>query len=183
MRRATPAEEGPIRAAMAAHAVVVREVFVLPGAAAAAWAPVRGRMRVREGFLCAPAWRRAAIIAHEAGHVRLRHLPRCVALAATTEAALLAARVALAPALLSGPLAFGLGTAGILAGEVAVWASVSWLMRIQEYAADRWAVRDGGVTGGEYVEHLRQVGHPAARGPLDRLIETHPTPAQRIRRI
>ena len=73
MRPATAEETRMIVAAMARHGVRVREVWVRAGDVVNAWAPVRGRMFVKAGFLRTPAWRRAAILAHEAGHVRLRH--------------------------------------------------------------------------------------------------------------
>ena len=183
MRRATPAEEQPILEALARYGVRVREVWVRPGGAVAAWAPVRGRMQVREGFLRAPAWRRAAILAHEAGHVRLRHLPWCVALVGAAEAALLVGRLALAPAILAGPAAFVAGMAGVLLGEVAVWGAVSAVARAQEYAADRWAIEHGGITGCVYLTHLALMGHPAERGWVDRLLATHPHPERRAERI
>ena len=183
MRRATTDEEGPIREAMARHGVRVREVWVRPGEAVAAWAPVRGRMQVREGFLTAPAWRRAAILAHEAGHVRLRHVPWCVALVGVAEVALLAGRLALAPVILAGPGALLLGTAGVLLGEAGVWAGVSALARAQEFAADRWAVEHGGITGCVWLGHLALTGHPVERGWVDRLLATHPRPERRAGRV
>ena len=182
MRPATTDEEAPIRQAMASHGVRVRAVWVRAGDVVNAWAPLRGRMFVQEGFLRAPAWRRAAILAHEAGHVRLRHVPWALGLVAVAETVLLAGRELLVPTFLRSPLSFALGTAGVMLGEVGVLAGLFALSRLQEFAADRWALRCGGIPMGAYLEHLALLHHPVARDALDRLLATHPAPALRIAR-
>jgi Zn-dependent protease with chaperone function len=166
-------------AAMARHGVRVREVRVRPCRAVNATAPLRGRMTVTEGFLQAPRWRQAAILAHEAGHVRLRHTPRCVVLAAALEAALAAVRYALAPVVLRGPVVFAAATAAVLVGEAGVWAAVSALMRRHEVEADRWAVGPGGVAAADYVRHLALLSPRAPGRWWDRLLATHPAPQAR----
>ena len=182
MRRATAEETRLIVEAMARHGVAVREVWVRDGDVVNAWAPVRGRMFVKEGFLRAPAWRREAVLAHEAGHERLRHFPWALGLVAVAEAVLLAGRELLLPTFLRSPLAFALGTAGVMLGEVGVLACLFALTRRQEYAADRWALERGGIPAGMYLEHLALLHHPVARDALDRMLATHPAPALRIER-
>ena len=80
------------------------------------------------------------------------------------------------------PLAFALGTAGVMLGEVGVLAGLFALSRLQEFAAGRWALKCGGIPAGMYLEHLALLHHPVARDALDRLLETHPAPALRIER-
>ena len=181
MRRATAAEERMIVAAMAAHGVSVREVWVLPGEAVGAWAPVRGRMRIREGFFAAPPRRQRAILAHEAGHVIGRHWLRCVVLASVLEGVLVAARFLLAPAILSAWWTIPLGGVGVAVSEVFVWVIVAAVGRRQEHLADRWAIEHGGISLETYAEHLAGVEHLKGMGWVDRLLASHPTPERRMR--
>lgn len=183
MRRADATEERSVQASMRRHGVVVRDVWVRPGVEVNAWAPLRGRMWVSEGFLTAPTWRRAAILAHEAGHARLRHVSWCLVLVVVTEAALIPARMALGTVALASPLGWGLSMALVGAAQVGVFAGLSALGRRQEFAADRWAVQHGGITVGVYRDHLALLHHPEARGLEDRALATHPSPDRRIKHL
>ncbi len=182
-RRGTQAEERPIQEAMAALGVRVREVWVYDGFKVNASAPVRGCMGVTEGFLCADPWRQSAILAHEAGHARLRHTVKAVAVAVVLEAGLVACRVAAAPWIVLGPGPFTAGLAGVMAAEVGVWVAVAALGRSHEYAADRWAVERGGITEGVYQVHLAALHHPPTVTLWNRLLATHPTPERRAARL
>ena len=181
--RAAAEDEEAIRKAMAAYGVRIRAVEVLPGPTVTAWAPVCGRMRVRAGFLTAAGWRRAAILAHEAGHVRQRHWGKVFVLFVALEAGLLVLYEAARPWMFSGPGQMVVGLLGMLAAQVGVWVGALAVGRRQEYAADRWAVERGGITGGEYRAFLEQVHRPTAATVWNRLLATHPTPEQRMARV
>ena len=183
MRRATASEERSVQDGMARHGVFVRDVWVRPGEVANAWAPVRGRMWASEGFWTAPAWRQAAFLAHEAGHVRLRHVPWCMALLVVVEAAQVPGRMALGPTALASPWGWGLSMAVIFAAQAVVLAGLVALGRWQEFAADRWAVEHGGIAGGKYKEHLALLPQLVTRGFANRLLETHPSNERRIERV
>ncbi len=183
MRRATESEEEGIREGLARHGVVAREVWVRPGEVVNAGAPVRGRMVVSEGFLTAPAWRQAAILAHEAGHVRLRHTPWLVGAWAAGEALQMVARLGLAPVMLGRPAALAAGIAGVLLCQAGLFVGLCAQYRRLEFAADRWAVEHGGITGGGYMEHLALLPQPVARSFQDRLLATHPSNERRIERV
>lgn len=140
---------------MARHGVAMREVWVRSGDVVNVWAPVRGRMFAKEGFPRAPAWRRRAILAHDAGNVRLRHVPWALGVVAVAETVLQAAREVLLPMFPRGPQAFALGGAGVMLGEVGVVADLCALTRRQQFAADRWAVQHGGVAEMRVALYLR----------------------------
>lgn len=183
MRSATAEEHARVVAAMARHGVRMRRVLVRPTADINATAPLWGRMAVTEGLLAAPEWRRRAVMAHEAGHVRLRHTAWCVVAAAAVEMALAAARYALAPVVLASPWAYAASMVAVGAAEAGVWAGVCAVMRHQEVAADRWAVGPGGITAAVYLRHLAALPEVEVHGLWGRMLVTHPTPVERARAL
>ncbi len=181
-RRATPAEEGPILEAMAALGVRVRVVWVYDVNQVNAYSPVRGCMSVTEGYLRAAPWWQSAILAHEAGHARLRHTAKAMAVAVVLEAgwvACLGSLVSLSS--VGGEIALIVLSMVALVSPLVV---IGTLGRSHEYAADRWAVEHGGITEGVYQAHLAAFyHHPPHMTLWDRLLATHPTPERRAARL